>query len=190
MQYLQRSTKQEVLHLFHIIWREAISREFMNATVIHLFKRKGNPQVCDNPCKNPTELTEWTPWTVRASTRKSMWIKKGQRNNWHDFRSKTASKEMPGIECGPQHDLCRPYQSIWHSQSCGTLENYGKVWLSCQIHSDGMLARVQNDGEFSDPFPVTNGVKLGCVKSFNTVQHDVFCHANRCFPECWQWYTY
>ena len=26
-----------------------------------------------------------------------------------------------------------------------------------------MLARVQNDGEFSDPFPVTNGVKKGCV---------------------------
>ena len=29
-----------------------------------------------------------------------------------------------------------------------------------QFH-DGMLARVQNDGEFSDPFPVTNGVKQG-----------------------------
>ena len=50
------------------------------------------------------------------------------------------------------------------------LEIYGKVWLSCQIHiaivrqfHDGMLARVQNDGEFSDPFPVTNGVKQGCV---------------------------
>ena len=26
-----------------------------------------------------------------------------------------------------------------------------------------MLARVQNNGEFSDPFPVTNGVKQGCV---------------------------
>ena len=26
-----------------------------------------------------------------------------------------------------------------------------------------MLARVKNDGEFSDPFPVTNGVKQGCV---------------------------
>ena len=25
-----------------------------------------------------------------------------------------------------------------------------------QFH-DGMLARVQNDGKFSDPFPVTNG---------------------------------
>ena len=31
-----------------------------------------------------------------------------------------------------------------------------------QFH-DGMLARVQNDGEFSYPFPVTNGVKQGCV---------------------------
>ena len=31
-----------------------------------------------------------------------------------------------------------------------------------QFH-DGMIARVQNDGGFSDPFPVTNGVKQGCV---------------------------
>ena len=31
-----------------------------------------------------------------------------------------------------------------------------------QFH-DGMLTRVQNDGEFSDPFPVTNDVKQGCV---------------------------
>ena len=31
-----------------------------------------------------------------------------------------------------------------------------------QFH-DGMLAKVQNDGEFSDPFPVTNGVTQGCV---------------------------
>ena len=31
-----------------------------------------------------------------------------------------------------------------------------------QFH-DGMLARVQNDGGFSDPFPVRNGVKQGCV---------------------------
>ena len=31
-----------------------------------------------------------------------------------------------------------------------------------QFHDD-MLARIQNDGEFSDPFPVTNRVKQGCV---------------------------
>ena len=50
-----------------------------------------------------------------------------------------------------------------------------------QFH-DGMLARAQNDGEFSDPFPVTNGVKQRLCTSFNTIQHDVFCHAYRCFP--------
>ena len=33
------------------------------------------------------------------------------------------------------------------------------VW---QFH-DGMQARVQNDGEYSGPFSVTNGVKQGCV---------------------------
>ena len=31
-----------------------------------------------------------------------------------------------------------------------------------QFH-DSMRARVQNDGEFSEPFEVTNGVKQGCV---------------------------
>ena len=33
-----------------------------------------------------------------------------------------------------------------------------------QFH-DGMLVRVQNDGDISDPFPVTNGVKQSCVLS-------------------------
>ena len=31
-----------------------------------------------------------------------------------------------------------------------------------QFH-DGTQARVQKDGEYSGPFPVTNGVKQGCV---------------------------
>ena len=34
---------------FYIMWRkEAIPQEFKDATIAHLFKRKGNPQVCDN----------------------------------------------------------------------------------------------------------------------------------------------
>ena len=41
--------------------------------------------------------------------------------------------------------------------------------MSDQVHSNGKvvprlyLAQAQNDGEFSDSFPVTNGVKQGCV---------------------------
>ena len=33
------------------------------------------------------------------------------------------------------------------------------VW---QFHG-GILARVQNDRAYSEPFPVTNGVRQGCV---------------------------
>ena len=46
--------------------------------------------------------------------------------------------------------------------------------------NDGILARVQNDGEFSDLFPVTNGVKHGCVLAstlfsmFSTMLADAF----------------
>ena len=50
-----------------------------------------------------------------------------------------------------------------------------------QFH-DGMLARVRNDGEFSDPFPVTNGVKQGCVLASTLFGMMFFCHAYRCFP--------
>ena len=40
---------EKLTELFHIMWRkETIPQEFKNATIIHLFKRKGNPQVCDN----------------------------------------------------------------------------------------------------------------------------------------------
>ena len=40
---------EKLTELVHIMWRkEAIPQEFKDATIIHLFKRKGNPQVCDN----------------------------------------------------------------------------------------------------------------------------------------------
>ena len=40
---------EKLTELFQIMWRkEAIPQEFKDATIIHLFKRKANPQVCDN----------------------------------------------------------------------------------------------------------------------------------------------
>ena len=40
---------EKLTELFHIMWRkEAIPQEFKDATIIHPFKKKGNPQVCDN----------------------------------------------------------------------------------------------------------------------------------------------
>ena len=40
---------KKMTELFHIMWRkEAIPQEFKDVSIIHLFKRKGNPQLYDN----------------------------------------------------------------------------------------------------------------------------------------------
>ena len=40
---------EKLTELFHIMWRkDAILKEFRDATIIHLFKLRGNPQVCNN----------------------------------------------------------------------------------------------------------------------------------------------
>ena len=50
---------------------------------------------------------------------------------------------------------------------------------------DGMVTRVQKDGEYSEPFPVTNRAVL-----WHTVQHDVFSRAQRCFSGLPCWFPY
>ena len=76
---------------------------------------------------------------------------------------------MPGTEYGPLHDLCRPYQTFDTVSREGLWKIMAKFGCPAKVKAmvrqfhDGMLARVQNDGEFSDPFPVTYGVKQGCV---------------------------
>ena len=40
---------KKITELFHIMLRkDAIPQEFKDASIIHLLKRKGNPQLCDN----------------------------------------------------------------------------------------------------------------------------------------------
>ena len=57
-----------------------------------------------------------------------------------------------------------------------------------QFHDD-MQAQVQNDGEFSEPFEVTNVVKQGCVMAptlfsmmFSAMLMDAFQESNTGFP--------
>ena len=40
---------EKLTELFHCMWRkDAILQEFQDASIFHLYKRKGNAQVCDN----------------------------------------------------------------------------------------------------------------------------------------------
>ena len=44
---------EKLTELFQCTWRkEAIPQDFKDVSIIHLYKRKGNPQVCDNHRRN------------------------------------------------------------------------------------------------------------------------------------------
>ena len=63
-------------------------------------------------------------------------------------------------------DLTKAFDTVSHEGLWKIMAKFGcptKVIAMVRQFHDGMLARVQNDSEFSNPFPVTNGVKQGCV---------------------------
>ena len=63
-------------------------------------------------------------------------------------------------------DLTKAFDTVSRDELCKIMATFGcqarSVAMVRQFH-DGMLARVQNDGENSEPFPVTNGVVQDCV---------------------------
>ena len=89
----------------------------------------------------------------------------------HDLHSKTASGEMPRTECTVDLDmtfvdLTKAFDTVSRNGLWKSMAKFGCpsrfIAMRRQVH-DGMQARVQNDGDFSEPFEVTNGVKQGSV---------------------------
>ena len=174
---------EKLTELFHIMWRkEAIPQEFKDATIIHLFKRKGNPHVYDND-RGISLLSTAGKILARVLL---------NRLNEHLERSGLLSESPCGFrknrgtidmiftarqlqeKCQEQNvDLYMTFVDLIKAFDTVSREGLWKIMAKCgcpakfiamvrQFH-DSMLARVQNDGEFSDPFPVTNGVKKSCV---------------------------
>ena len=189
MQYLQWSTKQEVIQLqrnwqlFHIMWRkEAIPQKFKDATIIHLFKRKGNPQVCDNhqgisllsiAGKIPARvllnrLNEYLEESGLLPESQCGFKKdKGTIDMIFTPRQLQEKCQVQNVDLYITFvDLTKAFDTVSREGLWKIMAKFGCpakfIAMVRQFHH-GMLARVQNDGEFSDPFPVTNGVKQGCV---------------------------
>ena len=63
-------------------------------------------------------------------------------------------------------NLTKAFDTVSHEGFWKIMAKFGCptkfIAMVRQFH-DGMLVRVKNDSEFSDPFPVTNGVKQSCV---------------------------
>ena len=174
---------KKMTELFHIMWKkEAIPQEFKDASIIHLFKRKGNPQLCDNHRGSSLlsiagmVLARVLLNRLNEHLEQSGLLPESQCG----FRKDRGTTDMIFTarqlqkKCQEQNmdlymtfvDLTKAFDTVSHAGLWKIMAKFGcpttfKAMMR-QFH-DGMLARVQNDGEFSDPFPVTNAVKQGCI---------------------------
>ena len=147
----------------------------------------------EDPCKRPTESFEWTPWTVRALPENQCGFRKDSGTIVMIFAARQLQEK-----CQEQNvDLYMTFVNLTKAFNTVSREGLWKIitQFGCpakfiamvrQFH-DGILARVQNDGEFSDPFPVTNGVKQGCVLAstlfsmvFPAMLTDAFRESDNC----------
>ena len=165
------------------MWRkEAIPQDFKAASKIHLYKRKGNPQVSDNHrgisllSIAGKILAKILLNRLNAHLDQAGLIPESRCG----FRKDRGTIDMIFTarklqeKCQEQNvnlymtfvDLTKSFDTVSRDGLWNIMAKFGCpprcIAMVRQFH-DGMQARVQNDGEYSEPFPVTNRVKQGCV---------------------------
>ena len=163
---------KKMTELFHIVWRkEAIPQDFKDASFIHLFKRKGSPQLCDNH-RGISLLSIAGKVLARVllnrlneNLEQSGLLSESQCG----FRKDRETIDMIFTarqlheKCQKQNmdiymtfaDLTKAFDTVCRKGLWKIMAKFGCptkfIAMVRQFH-DGMLARVQNDGEFSDQF--------------------------------------
>ena len=200
---------EKLTELFHCMWRkEAIPQEFKDAFIIHLYKRKGNPQVCDN--HRGISLLSIAGKILAKILLNRLNVHLDQTGlipeSQCGFRKERGTIDMIFTarqlqeKCQEQNvdlymtfvDLTKAFDTVSRDGLWKIMAKFGCpprfIAMVRQFH-DGMQARVQNDGEFSEPFEVTNGVKQGCVLApalfsmmFSAMLMDAFQDSDTGFP--------
>ena len=120
-----------------------------------------------------------------------MWIQERARYHRHDICCTPAEGKMPGTKCRPLQtfvDLTKAFNTVSRDGLWKIMSKFGCpdkfIQVVRQLH-DGMQAHVLDDRESSTSFPVTNGVKQGCVLAltqfsmmFSAMLTDAFREAN------------
>ena len=168
--------------LFLLIWQsETVPQDFKDASIVHLYKRKGNRQTCDNH-RGISLLSIAGKILARILlNRLSVHLEKGLLpESQCGFRKERGTIDMIFAarqlqeKCQEQNadlystyvDLTKAFDTVSREGLWRIMAKYGCprkfVTIIRQLH-DGMCARVQDNGQTSEPFPVSNGVKQGCV---------------------------
>ena len=133
---------EKLTELFHCMWRkEAIPQEFKDASIIHLHKQQGNPQVCDNHrgisllsiAGKILAKILLNPLNVHFDQKEliqNVNVDSEKRDTRHDLHSKTASGKMPRTECRYIHDVCGTLKLLTQL----VVVDSRKSWPSLAVH--------------------------------------------------------
>ena len=172
----------KLTELFCEMWRQKkVPQDFKDAAIIHLYKRKGNRQACDNHigisllCIAGKVLARILLNRIMAHLDQGLLpesqcgFRKGRGTTDMIFAARQIQEK-----CQEQRvplyitfvDLTKAFDTVSREGLWRIMAKFGcpNIFIEMvrQLH-DGMLARVQDHGSYSEPFQVTNGVKQGCV---------------------------
>ena len=174
--------REKMTQLFQVMWtQEAAPQDFKDATVVHLYKRKGNRQACDNHRGISLLCIAGKVLARILLNRLNEHMESGLLpESQCGFRKERGTTDMVFAarklqeKCQEQNvdlyttfvDLTKAFDTVSRNGLWSIMSKFGCpdrfITMVRQFH-DGMQAQVLDNGELSTPFPVTNGVKQGCV---------------------------
>nr|VZI52010.1 unnamed protein product [Spirometra erinaceieuropaei] len=168
--------------LFQEMWRQGeVPQDFKDATIVHLYKRKGNRQVCDNhrgiSLLNIVGKIFARILLDRLNDHLEQGLLPESQCGFRRHRGTTdmifAARQLQE-KCQEMRthlystfvDLTKAFDTVNREGLRKTMQKFGCperfTQMVRQLH-DGMMARVTENGAVSEAIAVTNGVKQGCV---------------------------
>ena len=177
------SLVEKLVELFVIIHNhEELPQQFKDPVIVHLYKNKGDRQSCDNH-RGVSLLSIAGKILARILLNRLLDHLSANHllpESQCGFRKERGTVDMVFAvrqiqeKCIEQNmnlymtfvDLTKAFDTVCREGLWRILAKFGCppkfVNLIKQFH-DGMQAKVKSHGKMSEPFPVTNGVKQGCV---------------------------
>ncbi|BHF67956.1 hypothetical protein SprV_0301098500 [Sparganum proliferum] len=168
--------------VFQEMWRQGeVPQDFKDATIVHLYKRKGNRQICDNHRGISLLNIAGKIFARILLNRLNNHLEQGLLpESQCGFRRHRGTTDMIFAahqlqeKCQEMRthlystfvDLTKAFDTVNREGLWKIMQKFGCperfIQMVRQLH-DGMMARVTDNGAVSEAFAVTNGVKQGCV---------------------------
>nr|VZI01074.1 unnamed protein product [Spirometra erinaceieuropaei] len=173
--------------LFQEMWRQGeVPQDFKDATIVHLYKRKGNRQVCENhrsiSLLNIAEMIFARILLNRRNNHLEQGLLPESQCSFRRHRGTTdmifAARQLQE-KCQEMRthlystfvNLTKAFDTVNREGLWKIMQKFGCperfTQMVRQLHDD-MMARVMDNGAVSEAFAVTNGVKQGCVQDLES----------------------